>query len=246
MGRLDGKVAIITGAARGQGAAEAKLFAAEGATVVVTDVLSGEGEATAAECGGSFMHHDVSNEQAWQRVVAETVAAHGRVDVLVNNAGIFHREKLMDYELDDFRRVMDINTIGVFLGMKTVSAPMIAQESGSMVNISSIAGLVAAPRAIAYGASKFAVTGMTKTAALELARYGIRVNSIHPGMIETEMIQEVTGRDQGRHDRMVDATPFRRAADPSEIANLALYLASDESSFSSGSQFVADGGVTAG
>ena len=245
MSRLEDKVAIVTGGARGQGAAEASLFAAEGATVVITDVLTSEGEATAAGCGATFMHHDVSSEEAWARVVADTLDAHGRIDVLVNNAGIYHRAKLVDHRLDDFRRLLDINTIGVFLGMRSVAPPMMERESGSIVNISSIAGLVGAPGSIGYGASKFAVTGMTKTAAFELARYGIRVNSIHPGMIDTEMIQEVAGGDQSRLDRMAGSTPFRRAADPGEIASLALYLASDESSFSSGSEFVADGGVTA-
>ena len=245
MARLDGKVAIITGAARGQGAAEAALFAEEGATVVLTDVLTTEGEATAAACGGMFLQHDVSDEEAWQRVVDATLEAHGRVDCLVNNAGIFHRAKLVDHTLDDFRRLIDINTIGVFLGMRTVAPTMITQEAGSIVNISSIAGLVGAPNSIGYGASKFAVTGMTKTAAFELARHGIRVNSIHPGMIETEMIHEVASHDDGRLEKMANSTPFRRSADPMEIARLALFLASDESSFSSGSEFVADGAVTA-
>lgn len=245
MPRLENKVAIVTGAARGQGAAEAKLFASEGAIVVLTDVLSGEGEETAAECGGTFLHHDVSSEEAWQRVVDETLSQHGRIDVLVNNAGIFHRAKMIDHTLDDFRRLLDINTVGVFLGMRTVAPSMMEREAGSIVNISSVAGLVGAPGSIGYGASKFAVTGMTKTAAFELARFGIRVNSIHPGIIETEMIHEVVSHDQGRLDRMAAGTPLRRAADPSEIANLALYLASDDSSFSTGSEFVADGGVTA-
>lgn len=245
MGRLEGKVAIITGAARGQGAAEAKLFAAEGATVVLTDVLSTEGQATAAECGGTFMHHDVSNEETWERVVADTVAAHGRIDVLVNNAGIYHRARLTDHTVDDFRRVLDINTIGTFLGMKTAAPTMIEQKSGSIVNISSIAGMVASYGAIAYGASKFAVRGMTKTAAAELGRHGIRVNSIHPGMIETDMIHEVVQHDQARHDRMAANTPAGRAAEPEEIANLALFLASDESSFCNGAEFIADGGVIA-
>ena len=245
MGRLDGKVAIITGAARGQGAAEASLFAQEGATVVLTDVLTKEGQATAETCGGTFLQHDVSDEQAWQRVVDTTLEAHGRVDILVNNAGIFHRAKLIDHTLDDFRRLLDINTIGVFLGMRTVAPAMIAQESGSIVNISSIAGLVGAPNSIGYGASKFAVTGMTKTAAFELARHGIRVNSIHPGMIETEMIHEVASHDDARLEKLARSTPFKRAADPMEIALLALFLGSDESSFSSGSEFVADGAVTA-
>ncbi len=242
--RLAGKVAIVTGASRGQGAAEAALFAAEGATVILTDVLTTEGEAAAAACGGTFMHHDVSSEDAWATVVADTLAAHGKIDVLVNNAGIFHRAKLIDHELDDFRRILDINTIGVFLGMKAVAPSMMEREQGSIINISSVAGLVGAPGAIGYGASKFAVTGMTKTAAFELARFGVRVNSIHPGVIATEMIQEVAGHDASRLDRITGSTPFRRAAEPGEIANLALYLASDESSFSSGSEFVADGGVT--
>jgi len=244
-GRLEGKVAIVTGAARGQGAAEAALFAAEGATVVLTDVLSAEGQETARACAGTFVHHDVSSEEAWRRVVDGTLSANGRIDVLVNNAGIFHRAKLIDHDLDDFRRVLDINAIGVFLGMKAVAPAMIEQGSGSIINISSVAGLVGSPGAIAYGASKFAVTGMTKTAAFELARHNIRVNSIHPGIIETEMIHEVTGHDQGRLDRMAGSSPLGRAADASEIANLALYLASDESSFSTGSEFVADGGITA-
>ena len=245
MGRLDGKVAIITGAARGQGEAEARLFAAEGATVVLTDVLSSEGQAVADDLGARFHHHDVSTEDGWSRVVDATLQEHGRIDVLVNNAGIFHRAKLIDHTVDDLRRILDINLIGVFLGMKSVAPTMMSQESGSIVNISSIAGLGASPGAIGYGASKFAVTGMTKTAAIELARYGVRVNSIHPGMIDTEMIQEVASHDEARLERLEGTTPFKRSAAPDEIAYLALYLASDESSFSSGSEFVADGGVTA-
>lgn len=245
MGRLDGKVAIITGAARGQGEAEARLFAQEGATVVLTDVLSSEGQVVADDLGAAFHHHDVSTEDGWARVVDATLEAHGRIDVLVNNAGIFHRAKLVDHTVDDLRRILDINLIGVFLGMRSVAPAMMSQESGSIVNISSIAGLVGSPGAIGYGASKFAVTGMTKTAAIELARYGVRVNSIHPGMINTDMILEVASGDEGRLERLAGSTPFKRGAAPDEIANLALYLASEESSFSSGSEFVADGGVTA-
>jgi len=245
MGRLDDKVAIITGAARGQGEAEARLFAAEGATVVLTDVLSSEGQAVADDIGGTFHHHDVSTEDGWTRVVQATVADQGRIDVLVNNARIFHRAKLLDHTLDDLRRLIDINLIGVFLGMQSVAPAMIEKNSGSIVNISSIAGLVGNVGAIGYGATKFAVTGMTKTAALELARHNIRVNSIHPGMIDTEMMVEVTSGDQRRHERMEAALPIGRAAVADEIANLALYLASDDSSYSTGSGFVADGGVTA-
>lgn len=245
MGRLDDKIVIITGAARGQGEAEARLFAAEGATVVVTDVLSNEGQAVADSIGGTFHHHDVSNEDAWAKVIAATLEDHGRIDVLVNNAGVYHRAKLVDHSLDDLRRILDINLIGVFLGMQGVAPTMISQESGSIVNISSIGGIRAAAACIGYVASKFAVTGMTKTAAIELARHNVRVNSIHPGMIDTEMIQEVAGRDQNRLDRLAASSPMGRSAAPGEIASLALFLASDESSFSTGSEFIADGGVTA-
>jgi 3alpha(or 20beta)-hydroxysteroid dehydrogenase len=245
MGRLDNKVAIITGAARGQGACEARLFAAKGATVVVTDVLSSEGQAVAESIGATFHHHDVSNEDAWTKVIDATLEAHGRIDVLVNNAGVYHRAKLLDHSLDDFRRILDINLIGVFLGMQAVAPTMISQESGSIVNISSIGGIRAAPACIGYVASKFAVTGMTKAAAIELARHNVRVNSIHPGMIDTDMIQEVAGGDQNRLDRLAGSVPMGRSAAPDEIASLALYLASEESSFSTGSEFIADGGVTA-
>ena len=244
MGRLDGKVAIITGAARGQGAAEASLFAQEGATVVLTDVLTKEGQATAETCGGTFLQHDVSDEQAWQRVVDTTLEAHGRVDILVNNAGIFHRAKLIDHTLDDFRRLLDINTIGVFLGMRTVAPAMIAQESGSIVNISSIAGLVGAPNSIGYGASKFAVTGMTKTAAFELARHGIRVNSIHPGIIETPMTADMRSfTDPEVRQRVERTIPLRRMGQARDIANMALFLASDDSDYCSGQAYIVDGGV---
>ena len=175
----------------------------------------------------------------------QTTERHGRVDVLVNNAGIFQRAKLLDTSLELYRRIVDVNQVGVFLGMKAVAPAMIAQQSGSIVNISSVAGLVASPAALAYGASKFAVTGMTKSAAMELARYNVRVNSIHPGMIETDMMTEVTGGDAGRHDRFAAAVPLRRPAEPDEVAGLALYLASEESRYCTGSEFVIDGGMTA-
>src|SRR3954469_22412252 len=217
-GRLDGKVAIVTGGARGQGGAEATLFRAEGAEVIITDVLRDEGEVLAKEIGASFLAHDVRSEEEWAEVVRQTVDRHGRIDVLVNNAGIFQRAKLLDTTLEDYRRIVDVNQIGVFLGMKAVAPAMIAQQGGSIVNISSIAGMVGSPGALAYGASKFAVRGMTKWAAIELARSNIRVNSIHPGMIETDMMTEVTGGDAGRHDRFAAAVPLRRPAEPDEVA----------------------------
>jgi len=245
MNRLEGKVAIVTGGARGQGAAEATLFREEGAEVVVTDVLADEGHALATTVGATFLTHDVRSEEEWTEVVRHTVELHGRLDVLVNNAGIFHRARMLDTDLDTFRRVTDVNQVGVFLGMKAVAPTMIDQGGGSIVNISSVAGLRAAGGGFAYGASKFAVTGMTKSAAVELARHAVRVNSIHPGIIETEMINQVTGGDADRHDRFVAGVPLRRAAEPEEVARLALFLASDESAYCTGSEFVIDGGMTA-
>ncbi|HEU4841022.1 MAG TPA: glucose 1-dehydrogenase [Ilumatobacteraceae bacterium] len=245
MGRLDGKVAIVTGGARGQGGAEATLFRSEGAEVVVTDVLRAEGEVLAKEIGATFLPHDVRAEEEWAEVVRQTLDRHGRIDVLVNNAGIFQRAKLLDTDLATYRRIVDVNQVGVFLGMKAVAPTMIDQGAGSIVNISSVAGLRAAGGGFAYGASKFAVTGMTKSAAMELARHGVRVNSIHPGMIETDMMTEVTGGNAERHDRFARSVPLRRPADPSEVARLALFLASDESSYCTGSEFVVDGGLTA-
>jgi 3alpha(or 20beta)-hydroxysteroid dehydrogenase len=245
MARLSGKVAIVTGGARGQGAAEARLFASEGAAVVVTDVLAKEGESVATEIRGSFLSHDVADEGAWQRVVREVLQAHGRIDVLVNNAGIFRRGGLRTTTLADYRKVIDINQVGVFLGMQAVAPTMIEQKSGSIVNISSIAGFLGSAGAIAYGASKWAVRGMTKAAAVELAKHGVRVNSIHPGMIDTDMMTEVTGGDAERFGRLERGVPMGRVAAPEEVAKLALFLASDDSAYCTASEFIVDGGVTA-
>jgi 3alpha(or 20beta)-hydroxysteroid dehydrogenase len=245
MGRLDGRVAIVTGGARGQGAEEVRLFIAEGAVVVATDVLTEPGEALAAETGASFMRHDVTDEAGWEQVVQRTLDDHGRIDVLVNNAGIFERKKMLDTTVDDMRRMFDINVLGVFLGMKAVAPTMSEQGSGSIVNISSLAGITAAPGAFAYGMSKFAVRGMTKTAAIELSRHGVRVNSIHPGMIQTDMLDQVAVGDEARLERMLRAVPVRRVAEPIEVARLALFLASDDSSYSTAGEFVVDGGMLA-
>jgi len=245
VGKLDGKVAIVTGGARGQGGAEATLFRAEGAEVVITDVLREEGASLAGEIGATFIAHDVRSEEEWAEVVRQTTERHGRIDVLVNNAGIFQRAKLVDTDLATYRRIIDVNQVGVFLGMRTVAPTMIDQGAGSIVNISSVAGLRASPGGFAYGASKFAVTGMTKSAAMELARHGVRVNSIHPGMIDTDMMTEVTSGSAERHDRFARSIPMRRAAEPTEVANLALFLASDDSSYCTGSEFTVDGGMTA-
>lgn len=188
-GRLAGKVAMITGGARGQGAVEGELFAAQGATVILTDILDAEGEATAAAIDGAhYLRLDVSSEEEWETVVAGIMADHGRIDVLVNNAGVDLAKKMVDTTLDDYERLYAINQRGVFLGMRTVARALIqAEHGGSIINISSVAGLEGVMNRVAYSATKWAVTGMSSAAAKELGRYGIRVNSVHPGLIETPM-----------------------------------------------------------
>lgn len=241
MTRLKDKVCLITGAAKGQGAAEARLFAAQGARVWLTDVLDEEGAALAAQVDGIYRHLDVRDQVAWDSLVDEMVSAEGRVDVLINNAGIFRSNRLVDTPLEEFELVMQVNCTGVFLGMRSVGRAMQKAEAGSIVNISSLAGMASAPGAFAYGASKWAVRGMTKTAAIELARFGIRVNSIHPGAIDTEMLTQIPNGPE----RLIRGTPMRRAASADEVAKMALFLASEESSYSTGSEFLIDGGIHA-
>ncbi|MEZ5233600.1 MAG: glucose 1-dehydrogenase [Acidimicrobiales bacterium] len=244
MGRLDGKVAIVTGGARGQGAAEVRLFAAEGAKVVLSDVLVDDGRALAGELGDAvtFLRHDVSREEDWEAAVNTAVERFGGLDVLVNNAGILHNATIAKHTLADYERLVQVNQIGVFLGIRAAIAPMKARGGGSIVNISSGAGLRATKYSFAYAATKYAVTGMTACAALELARDKIRVNSIHPGVIDTPM---VASDDPTATDRIVRATPMRRVGEPEEIARVALFLASDESSYMTGAHVPVDGGVTA-
>ncbi|HLZ71931.1 MAG TPA: glucose 1-dehydrogenase [Dehalococcoidia bacterium] len=245
MGRLDGKVALITGGARGQGAAEGRLFAAEGAGVVLTDVLDTEGEATAKACGGVYLHHDVTSAEQWERVVSAALDRHGRLDILVNNAGIWMTGRLTDTTEADYRRVIDVNQVGVFLGMQAASKPMMAARSGAIVNISSIAGMRGAAAGFAYGASKWAVRGMTKSAAQELGRFGIRVNSIHPGLIDTAMLHQLPGIDAGGLENRLRSIPLGRVGEAEDVAKLALFLASDDSAYSSGHEFIIDGALTA-
>ena len=246
MGRLEGKVALISGAARGMGRAEALLFAAEGAKVAVCDVIDAEGKAVAEEIGGNalYQHLDVTCESDWAAAVDAGVAAFGRLDVLVNNAGIAEAAPLEEMTLESYRRVTEVNQTGVFLGMKAAIAPMTAAGGGSILNVSSIDGLIGMNSLMGYVASKWAVRGMTKAAAMELAPRGIRVNSIHPGFIHTHLAVP-EGVDPAEIHAVLDAHTARSGT-PEDIAKLALFLASDESAYSTGSEFVADGGLIAG
>ncbi len=245
MARLDGKIAIVTGAARGMGLAEAQLFSAEGARVVLADVLDADGTLAAKELGADavYMNLDVTCEADWRHVLAETQRVFGVPDVLVNNAGILRYGPITQMSQLEFESVLAVNLVGPFLGMKVVGAAMAVAGRGSIVNVSSIGGMIGYSQLGAYVASKWGLRGLTKTAALELGRSGVRVNSLHPGGVDTPMTNAAGGPvDQSPYA----GQPIPRIGRPEEIANLALFLASDESSYSTGSEFVADGGVTAG
>jgi 3alpha(or 20beta)-hydroxysteroid dehydrogenase len=239
-------VALISGGARGQGEAEVRLFVGEGAKVVFGDVLDDLGEAVAKDLGDDavYLHQDVRREEDWNAAVGEAVSRFGSLDVLVNNAGIVVMDVLThDTTLEDYMRVIEVNQIGVFLGMRAAIPAMLRNRRGSIINISSTAGILGIAGSIAYNASKFAVRGMTKTAALEYGKAGIRVNSIHPGMIATPMVQSLL--DQMTPE-FYAAYAIPRAAQPQEVGNLALFLASDESSFCTGAEYLVDGGWLAG
>jgi 3alpha(or 20beta)-hydroxysteroid dehydrogenase len=245
MGRLDGKVALITGGARGMGKSHVRHFVAEGARVVFGDVLDDKGAYVAAGLGDEscrYIHHDVTSEADWAAAVGLATETFGGLDVLVNNAGIL---AFADMALADFRRILEVNALGCWLGMKTVIDPMTKAGGGSIINVSSIEGFTGAAGLSAYSASKFAIRGMTKAAAQELGQFGIRVNSVHPGGVLTRMVmdQANAGRDG---ERFLENLPLGRFAEPAEISRLVAYLASDESSYSTGSEFVADGGILSG
>ncbi|MGE7023308.1 glucose 1-dehydrogenase [Solibacillus cecembensis] len=243
MGRLENKVAIITGSAQGMGAAHAKLFVSQGAKVVLTDLNEEKGQAFAAELGENaiFVKQNVASEEDWATVVAKAEEAFGPVNVLVNNAGITMAKSMFDMTVEEYRRIVDINQVSVFLGMKTVAPSMEKAGGGSIVNISSLNGLVAG--AIGYTDTKFAVRGMTKSAAISLASMGIRVNSVHPGVIATPMtVQEDT---KAAVEAFAKFIPLKRVAQSEEVSNMVLFLASDDSSYSTGSEFVIDGGISA-
>ncbi|MFI0352814.1 glucose 1-dehydrogenase [Actinomadura sp. 9N407] len=239
---LDGKVAIITGAARGQGEAEARLFAEAGAKVVLTDVLEEEGRAVAESIGGSavFVRQDVTSEDDWAAVAGTATERFGGLDVLVNNAGIWRTAPVERQSREGFEQLLQINLIGPFLGIQAVAPAMRAAGGGSIVNISSTAGLVGIAGHAAYGSSKFGLRGLTRSAALDLAGDGIRVNTVHPGVIDTPMIAEFTERSGGRTPNV----PLCRAGIPGDVASLVLFLASDVSSYITGTELAIDGGLT--
>ena len=246
-GRLSGKVALISGAARGMGESEARLFAREGAQVVLGDILEDQGRSAAeniAQQGGTatFVPLDVTHEQDWQRAVEPAEQTYGRLDILVNNAGIVRMAPLDETSLEAWNEVIGVNQTGVFLGMKHAVPAMRRAGGGSIVNISSIAGLIGLPNIPAYQASKGAVRLLTKNAAIQYAPDKIRVNSVHPGRIETPMTAPLAPE---RREMLLRLTPLGRDGTAEEVAYGVLYLASDESSYVTGAELVIDGGYTA-
>jgi 3alpha(or 20beta)-hydroxysteroid dehydrogenase len=237
MGRVDGKVALISGGARNIGAASARMLVAEGAQVVVGDLLDEEGTALADELGDAarYVHLDVTSDDDWRSAVELTVAEFGTLNVLFNNAGIFNGGRLQRYETDLWQQMLDVNLTGAFLGMRAAADAMIAAGGGSIINTSSIEGLRGTPWAHGYVASKWGLRGLTKSVALELAPQGIRVNSLHPGRISTPATDQMP-------DDLIPI-PLGRPGQPDEVATFVVFLASDESSFATGSEFVMDGGT---
>jgi 3alpha(or 20beta)-hydroxysteroid dehydrogenase len=251
MGRLDGKVALITGGARGMGKAHARHFVAEGARVVIGDVLDEKGEFVAGKLGPElcrYVHQDVTSEEDWAAAVAATLAAFGRLDVLVNNAGILRYATIAEMAPADFHRVMDVNVFGAWLGIKAVTPPMTRNGGGAIVNVSSVEGMTGRAGLSAYSASKFALRGITRTAAHELGRAGIRVNSVHPGAVLTTLMLDAAESfgDPEKMALFMKSMPIPRPAEAVEVSRLVAFLASDESSYSTGSEFVVDGGILSG
>lgn len=242
---LSGKVAIITGAAQGQGAAEARLFAELGARVVLTDVLVDKGQEVAESIGDAarFVQHDVADESGWAAAVDTAVGEFGRLDVLVNNAAICRNVPLVEQTAAGFETMLQVNLIGPFLGMQAVVEPMKAAGGGSIINVSSQAGMQGLTGYSAYGASKWGLRGMSKVAALELGALGIRVNTVFPGMIDTPMVAHLdVVRGPGGHP----GAPLNRVGTPEEVADVVAFLASEASSYISGADLAVDGGASAG
>ncbi|MBJ8346531.1 SDR family oxidoreductase [Antrihabitans sp. YC2-6] len=237
MGRVAGKVALISGGARNIGGASARMLVAEGAKVVIGDLLDDEGSALADELGDAarYVHLDVTSDADWRSAVEFTVAEFGKLDVLFNNAGIFNGGQLQRYKTEQWQQMLDVNLTGAFLGMRAAADAMIAAGGGSIINTSSIEGLRGTPWAHGYVASKWGLRGLTKSVALELAPHGIRVNSLHPGRISTPATDAMPAD--------LIPIPLGRPGLPDEVASFVLFLASDESSFATGSEFVMDGGT---
>jgi 3alpha(or 20beta)-hydroxysteroid dehydrogenase len=240
MGRLSGKVAIITGAAGSQGAAAARLFVSEGARVVLTDIQAGEQLASELGDAALFLKHDVAESLAWSQVVEETLRRFGKIDVLVNNAGIFDPKPFVDTTVADMERHFRVNLLGMFLGIQSVSTSMIAAKSGSIINIGSTAGIRHIPGQFAYSVSKWGVRGMTGNAAAELGRLGIRVNSVYPGVIDTPMLHK---NPKSTIDMFLQFVPLGRMAEPKEVAEVVAFLASDSASYVNGAEIAVDGGA---
>ncbi|MFD3931810.1 SDR family NAD(P)-dependent oxidoreductase [Streptomyces sp. NPDC058614] len=254
MGTLDGRVVLITGAARGQGEQEARLFAAEGARVVLADVLDDQGEDLAKELGALYVHLDVGREADWTAAVAAAKEAYGKVDGLVNNAGILRFNTLVDTPLDEFMQVVQVNQVGCFLGIKAVAGELAQAGGGTIVNTASYTAVTGMAAVGAYAASKHAILGLTRVAALELAPKGIRVNAMCPGAIDTAMSNPAQLDPEADTEEMARAigglyrklVPLGRIGRPQEVARLALFLTGEDSSYITGQPFVIDGGWLAG
>jgi 3alpha(or 20beta)-hydroxysteroid dehydrogenase len=237
---MAGRVALISGGAQGMGAQHARALAAEGAAVVIGDLLDDAGTVVAATIGeqAMFVHLDVTDEHSWAAAVAATVERFGSLSVLVNNAGIVNGNLIDQYEVAQWRAILDVNLTGTFLGIRASVPAMKAEGTGSIINVSSVEGFRGSPGLHGYTATKFAVRGLTKSAALELAEYGIRVNSIHPGFVRTPMTDGIP------EDFLT--IPLGRGAEPAEVSAMVLFLACDESSYCTGSEFIVDGGLLSG
>ncbi|EQB02577.1 3-alpha-hydroxysteroid dehydrogenase [Sphingobium quisquiliarum P25] len=247
MNRLQGKTAIITGGARGMGEATSRLFAAEGAKVAIADLLDDQGAQLAAELGGAarFYHHDVTSEADWASLTAAVEADFGPADILVNNAGILLFRTLFQTTLDDYLKVLKVNLAGAFLGIKAVGPGMAARGKGSIVNISSVDGMKGANGLGAYASSKWGLRGLTKVAAMELGHKGVRVNSVHPGGVDT-MMGNLDSRSRDEVNKDYGNVPLQRIGGPEEIAKASLFLASDDASYLTGAEIVVDGGMIVG
>ncbi len=247
MARLEGKVAIITGGARGMGAATSRLFVKEGCKIAIADVLDDAGKALANELGGAarFYRHDVTNQDSWSSLVRSVKADLGPVDILVNNAGILLFKTLLDTSLEDYQRVLGVNLVGEFLGIKAVAPEMIARGKGSIINVSSVDGMKGSNGLAAYASSKWGVRGLTRVAALELGHRGIRVNSVHPGGVDTIMTN-ADGRSREKVNESFRNIALQRVGAPEEVARVSLFLASDDASYLAGAEIAVDGGMLAG